>query len=78
MSEGIGDNSIMDIINRPEIQIFASAAIVRQSARLELPDVLVQYHTGILEELGVNVDKLKYMKSEDLTPILPDVLQIRR
>lgn len=73
-------NMIEEIINRPEVQIFASAAIVRQATKMPgvFPETLVTYHTGILEELGIDTGKLRYMETEKLSAILPDVLNVRR
>jgi len=55
-------------------QFFVSACVVRVAARAKgFPESLVAYHTGILEEHGFSIDKIKYMPAEMFEKLVPSL-----
>ena len=47
-------------------QLYTSLCVVRQAGRIPLPQELVDYHTGILVEHNIPIDKVRHLTSERL------------
>lgn len=56
-----------------ESQYFVSACVVRQAAKAHLPDEMVAFHLGVLEQGGFSLDKIRFGSAEDFRGMVEEL-----